>query len=318
MPCKSVWCGDCYLPPTHVHFFHYRATDEDGYHWGRAVDEKRHASGRDGDHLVTPFQCDLCIFRNMNNRNPGPHDQLLLECIRQANLDALWGRDSATVSSTLRGVRQTITLLRQVNTAPPYPPLGPFPVQDTLGYAVAVAMLLKSREPGRYAAYQKYETIRKLRAAYFNVYMSSAGGVSSLRSVGGERVKHQLNKCPTHSTWFERFAKGCLSRMGQIVKQDMAISLPVLHALLELLEEEWNLVESLGDRSLVASLGAFSVIAFCGSFRGPEVFLVDLYGLCKYLEDGTGTVGVECVIIPLLGRFKNEIGEQYHLTPLAA
>ena len=225
------------------------------------------------------------MFRNLQGRNPGPQDALLLECIRQINLDALCGREAATVSLTLRSVTQTTKILQQVKLEPPYPPLGPFPVADTLGYAVAVAMILKSREPGRYAEYQQFESIRKLRAGFTNVYMTSVSGTESLRTVGGDRVKHSLSDCPTHSTWFERFSKGCLSRMGQIVKQDRAISLELMHEFLQLLEGEWDAAQELKIRSLIASIGAYSVIAFCGSFRGPEVFLVDLYGLIKYAEE---------------------------------
>ncbi len=94
--------------------------------------------------MVTPFQCDTCVFHNLHGRNPGVQDLLVMECIRQMNLDALWGRESATVESTLRATRQTIKLLKQVRMEPPYPLLGPFPVADNLGYAVAIAMLLKS------------------------------------------------------------------------------------------------------------------------------------------------------------------------------
>lgn len=55
-----------------------------------------------------------------------------------------------------------------------------------------------------------------------------------------------------------------------------------------------------------------------GLFRGPEVFLVDLFGLKKYFQENP-TYGTNAyVIVPLTGRFKNEIGDQYHLTPLAA
>jgi hypothetical protein len=48
------------------------------------------------------------------------------------------------------------------------------------------------------------------------------------------------------------------------------------------------------------------------------MFLIDLFGLIKYLESDRFAGGREFVVIPLLGRFKNEIGDQYHLTPLAA
>lgn len=106
--------------------------------------------------------------------------------------------------------------------------------------------------------------------------------------------------------------------MGQIVKQDMAVSLRVMHALQELVEKEWALAESLREKARVASVGAWIIIAFCHSFRGPEVFLVDLYGLRKYYHESPSYEGSEYIMIPLLGRFKNELGDQYHLTPMAA
>jgi len=173
-------------------------------------------------------------------------------------------------------------------------------------------------EPGHYALHQQFETIRKLWAGFHNVYMASLTGSLSLRSVGGDRAKHFLNQCDTHSTWFEHFAAGCLHRMGQDIRQDRAISLNVMHALMDHLEGEWGSTADFNTRFHVASLGAYSVIAFCGSFRGLEVFLTDLYGLCKYLDSPRQAQELPHVIIPLLGRLKNENGEKYHLTPLCS
>lgn len=45
--------------------------------------------------------------------------------------------------------------------------------------------------------------------------------------------------------------------------------------------------------------------------------LADLYGLRKYLNERK-TGDTRHVVIPLLGRFKGETGERYHLTPLAS
>jgi hypothetical protein len=70
-------------------------------------------------------------------------------------------------------------------------------------------------------------------------------------------------------------------------------------------------------RKSKCSWGSFAAIAFGGSFRGNEVFLTDLYGLAKYSRTPLLENGTRYVIIPLLGRFKTEDGEQYHLTPLA-
>jgi hypothetical protein len=148
--------------------------------------------------------------------------------------------------------------------------------------------------------------------------MSSPIGALSLRTVGGDKGKHFLNTCPTHSSWFENFALGCLRRMGQEVRQDRAISLPVMHALLQLLDREWHSADDPHQRLCLASIGAYSVICFCGSFRGPEGFLVDLYGLRKYLNTPRHSDERAYVIIPLLGKVKNEHGERYHLTPLCS
>ena len=67
-----------------------RTYDEDGVELPRDDDEWRFKCARDGDHLTTPFQCDLCHFRNIQGRDPLAHsdkDCLLLEFIRRANLD---------------------------------------------------------------------------------------------------------------------------------------------------------------------------------------------------------------------------------------
>lgn len=268
---------------------------------------------------MTPFQCDLCLFRNLQLRNPlpsHPKDDLLLCCIRRVNLDALWGREPHTVDATLRGCQQMVAQLKQVGVEPDFPPLGPHPVWDSFGVRVAIAMVLKSLQPGRYHAdYQQFETIRKLCAAHSNVYLASLEGSSSMRAVGGDKPKHYMNWSPTYSVWFGRFKLGCLRRMGQDVRQDWAITLSAMSALMRDMEREWQSAQSVGRKHLVASAGAYAVIAFCGSFRGNEVFLTDLHGLRKYLLELSDK---DFVLIPLLGRFKGEQHARYHLQPLAA
>ena len=245
-----------------------------------------------------------------------PRDDLLLCCLRRANSDAVWGRESHTVQATLRAMRQLVTQLGLVGVDPKLPPLGPYPVNDGFGIRVAIGMLLKSLSPGRHSStYQQFETIRKLRAGYSNVFMASVQGTQSLRTVGGDRVKHYLTQSPTQSLWFERFSQGCLRRMGQDVRKDWAITLPAMHALHQLLLEEWEQATSEEGREEIATCGAFIMVAFCGSLRGNETFLLDLAGLRKYLQD---LKDENHVIVPLLGRYKGEQHTRFHLMPLAA
>ena len=209
----------------------------------------------------------MCQFRNLTLRNPCvtiPQDTFLLCCIRRANLDAMWGREPLTVQVTLRGARQMLSLWRAVHLPIDLPPRGPFPVKGSFGMRTAISMLVKSLEPGRYSKnYQQFETIRKLRASYSNIYMSSSLGVDCLKTFGGEAAKMSLTNLPTNSLWFERFALGCLRRMGQDVRQDWAIPLDAIHALLTALDGEWCRDLDWAGRHRTASVGAHIVVAFC-------------------------------------------------------
>jgi len=225
-------------------------------------------------------------------------------CIRRVTLDSLWGRESQTVLATLRACRQMVQQLDLVGVDPQFPPLGPYPVGDSFGVRVAIAMVLKSLQPGRYHGdYQQFETIRKMSAAHSNVYLASLEGAGCLRATGGDRTKQFLNLSPTYSLWFGKFKQGCLRRMGQDVRQDWAITIEAMGALVHELEKEWAVATRWKDRHLVATAGAYALIAFGGSFRGNEVFLTDLFGLRKYLGECQGK---DFVVIPLLGRFKTQ------------
>jgi hypothetical protein len=66
-------------------------------------------------------------------------------------------------------------------------------------------------------------------------------------------------------------------------------------------------------------LGAISLVCYVGSLKGNECFLLDLYGLRLYLNEGREPNSKPHVVAPLLGRFsKNELGEHYHLIFLVA
>jgi hypothetical protein len=78
-------------------------------------------------------------------------------------------------------------------------------------------------------------------------------------------------------------------------------------------------------------VGAAIATALCGSFRGSEVFMLDLAALQKHINIGCGGIlppdpmedGIDIssaphVIITLLGEFKGELGFKYHLMSLAS
>jgi hypothetical protein len=111
-----MWCGECYTSHPTI-LFHVKQREafetSDVSHvdseqmkrvWGnkhRAPDE--YLKGRDGDHLLIPFECDLCIFRKLRRYDPSrtsEQDRLLLACIRRITLDAFWSRATSMVWQT--------------------------------------------------------------------------------------------------------------------------------------------------------------------------------------------------------------------------
>jgi hypothetical protein len=120
-PCRGVWCGTCYAQHPLDRFYRFTPSGEDGFDWRPAEEQSRYTHGRNGDHLLTPFQCDLCVFHNLKCRNPlseDSTDQLLLCCIRWANLDAVWGGEPHTVQATFRAVSQITSQPRHVGLEP--------------------------------------------------------------------------------------------------------------------------------------------------------------------------------------------------------
>jgi hypothetical protein len=174
-----------------------------------------------------------------------------------------------------------IELCAIMQIEPPYPILGPFDVQDTQGYTVAIQMVLASLKKGKHANYLQWATIQQYRTALANVHRASVPGLKKtavwVDEKGGSKRTSSL---VAHSEWFERFAQGCEKRMGAIVKPDLAITSGVMLVLLAVIQERINLVGEEVERNLWTSVGAYcAFLCFCASLRGNEGFLLDLHGL---------------------------------------
>jgi hypothetical protein len=102
-PCKDAWCGSCYGPRGSKPFLIRAQYDDDG----DIIVEPggiKFLEGRKGDHLMIPFQCDQCHFRNITGRDPVEWkitNHEVLEYIQRANLDTFWDRLPNTVSFDL-------------------------------------------------------------------------------------------------------------------------------------------------------------------------------------------------------------------------
>ncbi len=291
-------------------------TNEDGLVSDEDLVSHRYLQARNGDNLVTPFQCDTCHFRNLYNRDPEPRlaqDVRVLKCIRRAILDSLWSAEPRTASRTLTECRRGLNIATSMGFGDRlFKPMGPFPLNDSFGMAAAIVILQLSLNPGKYDKNVQFGTIRKFRSAYSNVYHASVQGSNSM-VMAKDTKKLMVTDCPTYGLWFEKFMKGCHKRMGEIVRPDRALSSVILLEILNLLDEEW--FNNPQNQLSLAMEGAFYVIAFSCALRGEEVPLADLYGIRKHWEAGVNHSPPH-ITIALLGRFKGETGENYHLLPI--
>jgi hypothetical protein len=283
-------------------------------------EEDRFQYGRNGDHLMLSFQCGLCHFRNMEGRNPVKGNNLddrVLMLIRRATLDSFWSREPATVKGTLRNGSRLEDIVGQLGLSPAVEPMGPFPIHDSVGMKLAVAMLVRSLDPGKTEQYVQFGTVRTLRSAYSNMYHASKehlGGVSVL--TGGSR-KLVTTNCPSNGFWFDRFMVGYYKRVGQLLVQDMAIAIEVILAVQDYLEAQWNLTRTNAEKRSVSEMGVIFVICFClGLRRGEDMLMIDIAGCRKHLVE-TRQHSTPHVLVALWGRFKQQPGECHHLMPVA-
>ena len=112
------------------------------------------------------------------------------------------------------------------------------------------------------------------------------------------------------------FTRGLLLRLGRQTKSNWGLDYKILHVILnnfesELLDDE----TSLSKKREIIMLGSFFLTGFVCALRGNEVFLVEAEGLQGMINRGRQEENPmhEHIIIPLLGRFKNEDGERWHV-----
>ena len=120
-----------------------RPQEEDGFDLTVKEDKERFITARDGDHLMVPFQCDTCNFRNLQHRDPGTDlkDITLMSAIRRASLDAFWGREPSTIAANRNRSIKIYKISVDLGLESIFPEMGPFALEDSLGMGIATCLL---------------------------------------------------------------------------------------------------------------------------------------------------------------------------------
>jgi hypothetical protein len=179
-PCKNCWCGSCYEPSDLLEFPRQTPVDDDGVDQRLVGDELRFLEARNGDNLLTPFQCDLCHFRIILGRGPvrtNFKDSKIMAFIRRANLDSLWARETNTVATNLREAIRKEKFTDQMNLPSVTPPMCPFPLRDDFGMLPAIALLNRSLDKGIHSEHVQWGIFRKARSVVTNISQAGVPGL---------------------------------------------------------------------------------------------------------------------------------------------
>eukprot|EP00536_Pseudo-nitzschia_multiseries_P013694 jgi/Psemu1/36047/gm1.36047_g len=253
---------------------------------------------RDGDHLMTPFQCKYCWSFNLKGHAQCagcPTGDLLARCIWRATLDAFWSRERSTVAKDCRELACYFDCQVHMGTdLSCLPAQGPLQQEDCWGMKVACAMLLRSLDPGRNAPFVQFETVRKCHSAFTNYVHTCPEGVGAhltLQGIGRDFVSTLV----ANSLWINCFTTGCHRHMGDVVwLPDAPVTLEIMDTTLDYMEEKWDDIDTWRENFDFAPWAYWDQSTSIGKMDGAH-----------------------CVPLALSGSFKNQTLLQLFTHPLA-
>jgi hypothetical protein len=237
-------------------------------------------------------------------------------CIR-AQLDAFWARTKDTVKSHLSEARFMVRYGAALNFLP-MPPLGPFRLGQDNGMMQALLLEMRAMEPGRNRPTVKFGTARMIRSTTTVLWETSPlSGSDIVLSSGSVKGRYIATMCPSEGRWYSLFNIGIRTRKGDIVHQDRAYTLEIVHAVIDAFETQFQQEGfNMPIRDMEAAM--FFIASCTGGFRGYETVWTDLGALRYDIEFCEESGDESAVAWPVTGRFKNEHGAwNCYIIPIA-
>jgi hypothetical protein len=182
----------------------------------------------------------------------------------------------------------------------------------------AIVLLKHSLDPGVTETTVQYNTVRKMKSTFVNLYHASMEkqGSTIVRERDGKRFVSM--DAPIYSDFFGRFQAGMHNRMGDKVVQDFGLSRGIMQKFKEVMEGEWIQGGVFRERKMeISQLAVFVMVGYARALRGEEILKLEITWLLKHFAAGDETSSKN-VMLSLVGRFKQEDGEMQHYLPVAA
>jgi hypothetical protein len=167
---------------------------------------------------------------------------------------------------------------------------------------------MRSTEKGRNKPTVQFGMARKIRSTLTRLWeCTPVSGQDLVVSSASRKGRYIATMCPSETRWYEMFTWGICARMGDIVTQDRAYTLEIIHELLKSYEEEWaDPKKEMPLKTLCSCM--FLLVSLLGRIRGFEVMWTDLAALIYDLEYGEDCGDMSAVSWPIVGRFKSHQG----------
>ncbi|KAL7558753.1 hypothetical protein ACA910_010064 [Epithemia clementina (nom. ined.)] len=213
--------------------------------WEVTEKEKRdmemlYKMAKPGDHLKTPYKCELCHFQNMFHRNPdkgAAEDDRVMACITQAILGAFLSRRPSTVKNNLQEMQRVMRISNSMHSDSFEAfKISPFPPSNTFGMAAAIISLQRSSDWGKNSRTIQWDTMQGVRSVMSYFVHTMPKGVGGIVISDGKCSTH-ITHCNTNTLWFKHFMDGCHKRMGDVKVQDTAMTIDVLICLQDIFEQ---------------------------------------------------------------------------------
>jgi hypothetical protein len=198
----------------------------------------------------------------------------------------------------------------------PLPSFRTDKVVDWVGMGIAITTLHASLRPGLYARHLQYQGMRRTPTWFAHLYSSGSHYTTESVYAKDEKKLH-VSTCPTSGEWFVRFKHGARLWMGEIRKQNKALTVRILLAVLSEVEDDWSHAFLPSTRGELEEFAVALLISFGATLRGEEITLVSLKGMLSTWLEYTNASPHPFVMVTLHGHFKGETGLQWHCLPLA-
>ena len=191
--------------------------------------------------------------------------------ICHVNLDVFWSREPTTVKGSMTQLKKAARFCKDLGMTLVSLKMGPWPVEDKVGFRIAIVILWASQEEGRNDnTYQQFNSMRKLRTGYSNAYENSVIGNKSILAFFGEKGKAlTFLDCPTESQVFTKFIKGLEVKMGKLVISNVGLDHRIFDNNLKDDTAPWK-----KKRKIIMTC-AYLALCFGASLRGNEGFYLD-------------------------------------------